>query len=476
MELWDHQKKAIETYKDMSKYGLFFDVGTGKTATAIGMMRQKYLKHSTLLRTLILCPPIVINNWKKEIMMWTNVKDRDIHELRGPVPQRIEVVTDLIQKQKTGIIITNYEALINEKFHQVLLGFRAQVIIADESHKIKNPGAKRTKRCFTLGDSVPYRIIMSGSPILRNAMDLWSQFRFLDSGDSFGASFYEFRSKYFYDKNATARHIKFPDWRPRKEMEAKVTEKIDRLSMRIRKDECLDLPPLVKKVQEVDLSNEQAKMYDEMKKDFIAYMGGEVVVAQNALTKALRLQQIVSGHIPMEALETGDKKLRYFRKTPRDDALRDILEQVAFEHKVIIWAVFRANYETIRKICKELKLGYVEIHGEVTDKARDKGVHRYNNDPDVRVCIGHPGSGGIGINLVDKLSTQSYSIFYSRNFSLEFDIQAEARNYRGGSERYEKVTRIDLVAKDTIDEHIMSCLRQKKVISASILQDIVEEI
>jgi len=476
VELWDHQKKAIDIYKPLSKFGLFFDVGTGKTATAIGMLRQKYLKHNTLLPTIILCPPIVISNWKHEIMQWTNVQSRDIHELRGPIAARIELVSEIISKKKTGILITNYEALINEKFLQVLRGFRAQAIVADESHKIKNPGARRTKRCFTLGDGVPYRIIMSGSPILRNAMDLWSQFRFLDSGDTFGNNFYEFQSRYFVNKNAKARHINFPDWRPRKEMEAEITHKIDRLSMRIRKDECLDLPPLVKKVEYVELSKDQAKMYAEMKKDFIAYMGGDVVVAQNALTKALRLQQIVSGHVPMEALESGDKKMRHFTKTPREQALRDILSQVAYDNKVIVWAVFRANYESIRNVCKELGLGYVEIHGEVSDKLRDKGVHRYNHDPDVRVCIGHPGSGGIGINLVDQLSSQSYSIFFSRNFSLEFDIQAEARNYRGGSERYEKVTRIDLVAKDTIDEHIISCIREKKVISASILRDIVSEI
>jgi hypothetical protein len=103
-------------------------------------------------------------------------------------------------------------------------------------------------------------------------------------------------------------------------------------------------------------------------------------------------------------------------------------------------------------------------------------VELYNNDPSCRVCIGHPGSGGIGINLVNKLSTQSYSIFYSRNFSLEYDIQAEARNYRGGSEHYEKITRIDLVATGTIDEQIMACLRDKKVISAQILQDLKEDL
>lgn len=451
-------------------------MGTGKTATAIGMLRQKWVKHSSLLRTIVLCPPIVITNWARELQQWTNVTEQYIHCLKGPVSERIKVVEELIAKQKTGIIVTNYEGLLNDNFLGALKGFHAQMIVADESHKIKNPSAKRTKKCFSLADDIPYRIILTGSPILRNSMDLWAQYRFLDSGKTFGDNFYEFRARYFYDKNSKIRHINFPDWRPRPEKEDEISEKVETLSMRVLKSECLDLPDLVKTVTHVELSKPQQKLYDDLKKDFVAYMGGEVVVAQNALTKALRLQQIVSGHIPTEVLDTGDKKLRKFTNTPREKELENLLEQIAYDHKVIIWAVFRANYEAIRNICDKLGLGYAEIHGEVSGKVRDKGVERYNTDPDCRVCIGHPGSGGIGINLVNKLSTKSYSIFFSRNFSLEYDIQAEARNYRGGSEHYEKITRIDLVAKGTIDEKIMACLRDKKVISASILKDLSAEV
>jgi SNF2 family DNA or RNA helicase len=246
------------------------------------------------------------------------------------------------------------------------------------------------------------------------------------------------------------------------------------VSMTVKKQECLSLPPYVKQTVEVELPKAQRRAYQMMKKHLIAEMEEGTCVAQLAVTKALRLLQIASGYIPVvqEKDLCLEAKVIPFKENPKAKALKELLSDLAEAHKILVWAVFHENYAAIREVCDGLKLGYVEVTGERTPRQKQEAVDRLNHDPDVRVLIGHPGSGGIGINLI----AASYSIFYSRNFSLEYDLQAEARNYRGGSNRHPRVTRIDIVAKDTIDRTIAKALGEKKKISDEILlADLKEE-
>jgi len=179
------------------------------------------------------------------------------------------------------------------------------------------------------------------------------------------------------------------------------------------------------------------------------------------------LMQIASGYIKLE-----DGTEISLGPTPKTEALRELLEQLTPGHKLLVWAVWRENYAQIRKVCQDLSIPFVEITGDVSSKAKDEAVERFNTDENVRVLIGNPGAGGIGINLV----VASYCIFYSRNFSLEHSIQAEARNHRAGSEIHTKVTRIDLVTEGTIDEIVTEKLGQKIKISDKVLSSIKEEL
>jgi len=218
------------------------------------------------------------------------------------------------------------------------------------------------------------------------------------------------------------------------------------------------------------MHRKQAQIYREMKRDFIAYIEDQACVASLAITKALRLQQIVSGYVAVETMD-GRKQIR-LKDNPRAVALTGLLEEITTHSKVIVWAVFKENYQIIREVCDDLGVKYVELHGEVTQKKREEAVEAFNNSSDISVCIGHPGSGGIGINL----TSASYSIFYSRGFSLEHDLQAEARNHRGGSEIHDKITRIDLVCPGTIDELILDKLASKQAINEKIVKEIAAKL
>lgn len=439
-------------------------MGAGKTATAINILRGWYAKRGHLLRTLVLGPPIVVENWKREFKVHSKVGHRVVC-LTGAGFNRRQVFA---AADPESIFVTNYEALLMPELFEDLQRWEPEAIVFDESHKLKSLQAKRTKLAIKLADKARYRLILTGTPILNSPMDVFAQFRVMDGGATFGKNFFVFRAQYFHDKNAAMPRDKyFPNWVPRPNALSELHHKIAPVSMVVKKAECLDLPPLVRKTAFVELSKDQAKLYNAMKKDFIAYMNDKACVAQLAITKALRLQQIVSGFVTLEE-EGGERSNVPIKDNPRAIALRDLLEELTPDHKCLVWAVFKENYRTVRRVCEELGVELVEVHGGVGEKARQEAVDRFQSDKNVRVFLGHPGSAGIGINLV----ASSYAIFYSRTFSLEQDLQAEARNHRGGSEIHERITRIDLVAKGTIDEAITEKLAAKVDVSDKVLRDI----
>lgn len=461
---WEHQSKAIARSTDLDNYALFFEQGTGKTLTCVNMMRVKYTKHRRLLRTLILCPQIVIPNWKKEIVENSVISPDLIIPIQGDQVKRIAEIKKF--GHNPFIAITNYESMTMEELHQAIQDWGVELLVCDESHKLKNIKAKRTKAVIRIADKALHTFLLTGTPILNSLEDIFAQFRVLDKGKSFGTNYWIFRKKYFKDKNSSMpKHKHFPDWRPRKAAESNIAREMNKVSSAIRKKDCLDLPPLVVVPIEYEMSPTLRKHYDEMERFFITYVNDDACVASLALTKALRLMQMTSGIIKTEK---GD--IVFY--DDRAKVLKEKLEDLVPHHKVLIWAVHKPDYKAIRKVCDELKVEYVEVNGEVSPSQKIKSVESFNNDPKIRVLIGHPGSGGIGVNLVSS----DVAIFYSRGFSLEQDLQAEARNHRKGSEKFKKITRYDIICKNTIDEQVLAALKTKERISLSVLKNIAKDL
>ena len=463
MELWEHQKKAIATASFRDYYALFFEMGTGKTRTVLEILKTKIAKTGKPLKTLIVSPLVVVPNWSFEASQWVVL---EVTPLLGSQKKRIQTFLYSLSVGQSTFSI-NYEGLLMKDLFLRLKMWCPDVLIFDESHKLKSYSSQRTKKAFELSQKSRYRFLLSGTPVLNSAQDLFSQYLILDHGKTFGANFWAFRHKYFYDANyKMPTHIHFPNWQIKKDAVSRINLALKKDSMRVTKDECLDLPPLVKEVRYVEMSKDQARMYDEMRKDFIAFLGQKVVVAQLALTKALRLQQIVSGFVKVEGGEEKSLQVEPAKMLPREQTLHELLEELAPYHKVIVWAVFKHNFKQIATICKKLKLDYVEVHGGISAKGKQESIDAFNKDEKTRVYIGHPGAGGIGVNL----TVAPYCIYFSRDFSLEHDLQSEARNHRGGSERHDKITRIDLVCKDTIDEIVLKMLANKSELGEKLLE------
>lgn len=455
--LWEHQKIGIDRFNKSGTHGFFFDVGTGKTRTAIECVRNIYNMYGKLVPTLIVSPLITLENWKREILKYSKIQESDIIILHGA---RKDKLLDILKKNPNKIIIMNWEGLLSDKILNYFKANLPTIMIGDELHYIKSPTSKRTKKALAISQLVPHKIGLTGTPILNSSEDLWSQIYFLDNGKRLGDKFHWFKTKYFYDRNAgMPSHVHFPNWVPHKDSNEKIKQLIADITMSVKKEECLDLPPLVRESVYVDMGAAQRRAYEQMKEDFVTYVKDAACVATLAITKALRMQQILSGFMPLD-----DGSVTIFEDNPRLDALEELVQSLAGNHKIIIWACFKENHKMIAQVCEKLKLKYVMLTGDQSKKEKDETMERFENEEDVRVCIGNQ-SVGIGVNLVSS----SVSIYYSKNFNLGHDIQSEARNYRAGSERHNSITRYDIISTGTLDEQVNEALANKKEIGAQLL-------
>ena len=376
------------------------------------------------------------------------------------------------------IVISNYETVTNQAMFDRLLEWAPEIIILDEAHMIKNYQAKRTKAVIKLGDRAIHRYVSTGTLILNSVKDVFSVWRFLDKGETFGRNYHVFINKYMEDENAawSGKPNHFTKLVAKADMYEELTEHIFKKATRKTKAEVLkDLPPLVKVKRTVELGTQQKKYYKEMERDFVTFVqeqkkNGEhsgAVIANLAVTKALRLQQIVTGYVA-----TDDGQEIIIEDNPRLKETRELLEEIVLSgrNKCILWCAFKANYVMLSKLCTELGIEHVFLTGEQSLEEKRNAMDEFNNTDSCRVIIANRRAGGIGINLV----AASYSIIYSRNFSLGDELQSEARNHRGGSQMHERITKIDLCARDTIDELVLEALSNKQDIATTIVDRIVK--
>lgn len=458
--LWKHQVDAIERAKDVNEFALFMEPGTGKTRTMLEILRLHYNSKQKITKTLIVAPLIVVKNWSVEIAQYTKIQKEKVHFLDGTISNKAREI-----QEKDGIVIVNYDVFIKEEFAKAVIKWNPDILILDESHRCKDPKSKRTKNLLKISRAMhptSRRFLLTGSPITNTQMDLWSQFYILDRGATFGESYFGFRNAYFINVNALkpkdGRY--YPLWVAKQGIDEILNTKIKHKSAIVKKSECLDLPPLIRQEIEVPLSPQQKKLYQEMKRDFITFVNDKAAAASIALTKILRMQQILSGFLKMEdgTIERLDN--------PRARILGELLGDICGSSKTIVWSVFHEDYATIRDICEQLGIGYAEAHGLVQHSEKEINIERFKTEDSCRVLIGSPAAIGIGINLVQA----QCSIWYSRNFSLEQDEQATARNYRGGSEIHSSITRYDLVVPSSLDALILTALRDKKSIVENVLR------
>ena len=357
------------------------------------------------------------------------------------------------------ICIMNVEAFSTKKGLQYAWKFlnshRALVGI-DESTTIKNPSAKRTKAILDLSKYAKYRRILTGSPVTKSPLDLFSQCQFLDPWLLDQQSFYAFRTRYAICRkiNVSGRQVEIVvGYRNLGEL----SEKLKPFSYRVLKDDCLDLPKKTFMKRVIQLTDEQKKLYKQMKEQALAMLNGKMTTTATVITQMMRLHQITCGHF-----KADDDSVQEV-KSNRLNELMDVVSEM--EGKAVIWAHYRHDIKSIVDALEKKYPGEtVTYFGDTTTDDRQKAIKEIQNpDSKVRFIVGTPQTGGYGITLTGA----STMIYYSNGYDLEKRQQSEARIDRIGQEK--PMTYIDIIAEGTIDEKIVKALRDKINIASEIM-------
>ena len=457
-----HQLTALEKSWHKENFAYFMEMGTGKTKVLIDNLAMLYDK-GKVDGALIVAPKGVVKTWYEQ-------------ELPTHLPDHIENVTVLWQPNITKgqeeklnslfeietalhILIMNVEALSTDKgvkFAYKFLNSHKTLMAIDESTTIKTPTAKRTKNIIDLGEKAKYRRIMTGSPITKNPLDLYTQCYFLDPYLLDHASYYSFRNRYAIMKTMHVRGRSIQVVSKFQNL-SELSDVVKTFSDRVLKEDCLDLPPKNFTKRHIVLTADQRKIYEQMKKAAMAVLNGKVTTTMTVLTQLMRLHQITCGHF------TADDGSTQLIPNNRITELMNILEET--EGKVIIWANYQRDVNQIIKNVTE-KYGedsIVDYYGLTPQEDRQDNIRKFQNGPECRFLIGTPQTGGYGITLT-KANTV---VYYSNGYDLEKRLQSEDRAHRIGQKK--NVTYIDLIAEDTVDEKIVEALRKKINIASEVL-------
>lgn len=462
--LYQHQKDVVELSKHTNELAIFHDLGTGKTRSVIEILRNIFNTNSRIKRTLILGPTAVIYNWRNEIEKFSKIPVERVYVCSSGASRDVKLQKAI--DQGALIVTLNYEALVSKKIKDLILKWKPEILICDESHKTKSPSAQRSKAVFEIAKLTQHRFILTGTPILKNTMDAFMQFKILDLGKTFGQNFFSFRAEYFMDKNAAwaGKQNHFPLWVPRPEKEKALLDRIARKAHVVYTKDCLDLPPYTNIIEKVPMSDEQKKAYIQMRDFFVAFVkenDKNPAIATIAPVKALRMMQICAGHVTLDNQETVT-----FDNTPKLERLKELIEEIRDDHKFIIWTAFKYDNKEACKLLQQMGIKFVVITGDQTTLEKQQAVDAFQNDPTVTGVVSTLSAGGTGITLTKA----SYSFVLSRNFSLGDNLQARARNYRSGSQQHEKITNYDLVVEDSVEEKVAQALSNKEEVGKLVLE------
>lgn len=485
-----HQIEGLKRSAGRAYFAFFMEQGTGKTWLTLADIERLY-NEGKLDAVVVVAPKGVHTNWiRREVPTHLDVDNlrtlvynpnatrtykRDVERFFRP--------RDPGDVPPLRIFAINYEAAVTPRGYAAMLQMANctlnLMIVVDESQRIKNPSAVRTKKLLEFRNEARYARILSGTPIGKHPPDVFSQFEMLRSGllgtTSYRAFVAEFADvlpvehplmKHMIERNPRA---KYAQMLAKDEMGNTRWRNLDKLnalveahSFRVLKKDCLDLPAKIYKTVYFELNADERKRYDYLAEEFRIDLGGDGniddIVTVKALAALVKLQQITSGFVML----AGDA-VELQPDPPRMAALLDVVEDV--EGQFIVWARFREEIERIVIELRKLGLRVAQYHGGVKDKDRELAVDGFQRG-DFDVIVAQQQAGGTGLTL----TAAETAIYYSNDFDSLNRLQSEDRCHRIGTKS--NVVYIDLCAVDTIDERITSSLQNKKEVAAAVLGDL----
>ena len=466
MKPFRHQLDILSHSWNKENYAIFADMGTGKSKIIIDNIALLY-DRGKINAALIIAPKSITGNWEKgeiPIHMPAHVEYHTILWSSNTTQKQQKLLEPLFKPlDKLIIFIINVEALSTSRGVDITYKFllsHSTFMAIDESTTIKNPKAIRTKNIIKMKDLAKYRRILTGMPVTKTPLDLYSQCYFLDPYLLDFSSYYAFKARYTITRKVhlPGRHSFDQVLKYIRLDELNAT--LAKFSTRVLKSDCLDLPEKIYLKRHVQLTPEQQKAYVEMKKYGVSLLDkGQTMSAVNALAQLVRLHQITCGHV-----KTDDHQTRSI-KNNRIEELLSLLEETN-DKKIIIWAVYRYDIQEIEKQLQK-KYGVKSVatfYGDTKAENRQEIVNEFQDiSSPLRFFVANPQTGGYCLTL-----TASHTvIYYSNSYDLEIRMQSEDRAHR--ISQTEKVTYIDLIAQKTVDEKIVKSLRNKINLATQVL-------
>ncbi len=464
---YKHQQEVFDASWKKENYALFLEMGTGKTKVTIDSIGALF-KENLLNAVLVVAPKGVYGNWlskeipahlpddiEREVVLWQpNLTKKFKEELRSVAYGGNE---DVLR-----ILIMNIEALSTPKGTQVAEKFLKinpnSMCVVDESTTIKNRKAARTKNIIKAAKHARYRRILTGSPITKNPMDLYSQCEFLNDNLLGYTSYYAFQGRYAVIQTRTMGNRSFQHIVGYRRLD-ELHEKLDKFSHRVLKEDCLDLPDKIYSSRAVPLSGQQKEAYQQMSEYAVALLNkGELSTTANVLTQIMRLQEICCGH-----LRTDDGEIQALSHN-RLHELHNTIDEM--NGKVIIWASFVYDIKAIEQSLADAygPRSVVTFYGETSQDDRDEIVSLFQEpDSELRFFVANLRTGGYVLTLTAATNV----IYYNNSYDLEIRLQSEDRAHRIGQNDH--VLYVDLVSPGTVDEKILKALKNKISIAGQVL-------
>jgi SNF2 family DNA or RNA helicase len=434
--LYQHQKISVTVARTTKHFADLSEPGTGKTLVQIELLIER-----NCWPVLIVCPKSIMEAvWVQQLL--DSGFDFNIVVLEGGSAK----VKKQLQMYKEYEDLGNYVFIINydmvARALKELQDLDPNYIILDESTKIKTPGSARSKAIIKMRDYAQYRSIMTGTVAPNGLQDIFNQMKFINPL-IFGDSFYAFRHNYF-----TQGGFKNYEWFPKPNAIQIVAEKIKGISVQHHKRDCVDLPPLVEEIREIEMTPEQQVIYEQMKEDMVVWLSEtKAITAPFVITKLMKLRQIASGFIYNDG-----ESIPVSKKNPKDTAVFEILEQIG-NQKCIIFAHFNSSIDHISDLLTGHHISYTH-HRKDMD-----AIDHFKRYPNCQILLANPASAGHGLNL----QFCSNIIYYEQDFNLENHLQSIQRIERIGQQN--KMTVYYLITKRTVEKYIHKRLQMKEDIN-----------
>lgn len=426
-------------------WGHWWQMRVGKGVKTVYEMDA--LAQTGLTRFLVVCPKRVLSTWQAMIPTHSHTNWRVI-VFTGKRILPIENVPT--------IVLTNYERVWADSpmthgprtvVHQNLVNWNPQFVVADEAQKLKNPRAKRSKAMYLLGSLAQYRRALSGTPDPKSYADYYGIFKFLDPG-IFG-SWRQFANTYL-----------ITDWfgqvRGYRNLDL-LAYQVHRISDRVLRADCLDLPKVEEQVVDVTLPPAARKVYNALAAQMYAELEGGSASAPIVLTKLLRLAQVNGGFVTRD---DGESQWLHDAKV---EALMEVLEEVLEDagQKAVVFFRFRAELERVGQRLQQHDVGFVELHGDTGNDSKVRAA--FQTDQRCRVLLAQVASGSLGLDL----STAETAIFYSWDFDAATYHQARDRIWKPKG----KLTYIHLRVPKSVDSTMLQVVQGKMERSRVLLDD-----